>query len=342
MAEVSQRATSVFSMVLMLITLFSVSFLLYRTTYKFSTLDKMPHLLPLTPKNIEEFGGISGVARVGLYIRSFSNFDILANDFTFTGIVWFEFDPSIVSLDTLGKFTFDRGEIQYVSTPNTRLVGGKLIARYDIRVKLKTGLNYALFPFESHILHIVLDNNTISPAEVLFESSNADFTLSPDILVVGTKVVDKHVYTGYSVASLEENDSVEEDKTYHPRVIFAIDYAQPGMRKTITIFLPLLFIFFMSVFSLTIDPEKYYTTILSLSSGSITGLLAYRFVIENLSPKVNYFMLSDFIFFLFLFIGFLLFFISTGAIKLTMTQKLVVAAATHALVIAGFAYVLSF
>ncbi len=96
---------------------------------------------------------------------------------------------------------------------------------------------------------------------------------------------------------------------YHPRVIFALDYTPTGLRQLVSIILPLLLIFSLTIFTFSMDPEPYYRSILTLSSGAVTGLIAYKFVIENLSPKVGYFMLGDMLFFLFLTMTFVIFFL---------------------------------
>jgi hypothetical protein len=59
-------------------------------------------------------------------------------------------------------------------------------------------------------------------------------------------------------------------------------------------------LYFISLFCFAFDPETHSGTIFSLASAGVTGLLSYRFVIENMTPKVGYFVLSDRLFVLFL------------------------------------------
>ena len=215
-----------------------------------------------------------------------------------------------------------------------------MLASYDIRVSLKTNLSYALFPFESHVLHITLDNNFVTPAEIIFESSNNDFGISHETETSGWELKNVRVNSGYSFAKLEAHDG--ENNIYHPRLVFSLYYAHSGMRQAITILLPLILIFFMSMFSLTINPEKAFTSILALSSAAVTALLAYRFVIENLAPKVGYFMLSDYIFFLLLVATCLIFFVNMGLLELRESHKILIITLLHALVVGSFMYMLNF
>jgi hypothetical protein len=55
-------------------------------------------------------------------------------------------------------------------------------------------------------------------------------------------------------------------------------------------------------------------TSISIAAGSVTGILAYRFVIANMSPKVGYFVFSDYLFFLFLTMSTLVFLVNISDI----------------------------
>jgi len=106
------------------------------------------------------------------------------------------------------------------------------------------------------------------------------------------------VKTGYTESRLDMYDSSKIIS--HPKTVFSIDFRRSGIRNSLLILLPLFLIFFLSLFSLAFDPEKQITTIMSLSTVGVTSLLAYRFVIENMTPKVGYFVFSDQIFILLL------------------------------------------
>ena len=253
---------------------------------RFRSLDVMPELLSLTPDAKSEFGGNPSEALVGLYIRDFlPEFDMMKNSFQFSGILWFLYDPSLISLDTLAKFSFEKGEVLFLSKPSTRIVGGKLLARYDIRVRMRTDLVFKLFPFDSHMLYITLDNNYVSPGEIILFSTPNEFVLSPGISITGWQIHNSAVYTGYSTSLLEKTDL--ENKVSHPRIIFALGYNHAGMRNALTIVLPLILILFMALFSFIMLPSGGAPTasIIALSSGAVSALIGYRFVIEKLVSK---------------------------------------------------------
>ncbi len=259
--------------------------------------DETPQLIPITPTTIKEFGGFPEIVTTGLYIHEFQTFDMIANSFVFTGVVWFMLSPGVVSLDLLSKFEFERGVIQYLGPPRVILLDKKLLVQFPVRAQITSNLNYAAFPIDDHRLYFILNNHLIFPDIILFFSSQQDFSVRPDMRTFGWEQMSTSVKFGYGQ---EITDQYDERKTlYYPSVIFAIDYARYGTRYIISILLPLLLIFYLTLFSLSFRTTADRTGI-TLAAGGITAILAYRFVIGNLSPTTGYFTISDYLFFLFL------------------------------------------
>ena len=330
------HVTAYFSVGMILVTGIIISLLIYRANQQFVSEDKMPELLPLVPATIAKMGR-PAITKVGLYIKDFTEFDMLENEFEFSGILWFLFDPSIISLDTLGSFSFEKGKLLSKSEPTTRIVKGKLLARYDIRVSFKSNLNFTLFPFDSHTVYITLDNNEVSPGELAFKSSYNELALSPEIAITDWDLYATRVYNGYSIARLEKQN--RETDVAHPRVIFAFEYMHAGVRHAMLIILPLLLIFFMATFTFAID-NRYYKSITAISSGTVTAMLAYRFVIERLTPQVGYFTQTDYIFFLFLIAVCIVFFINVGLTQLREKYSKTIVFLLHSVVIVSFLFLL--
>ena len=302
------RLTAYYSIGVIVVTSIILFLLMYRANHEFLPEDPQPELLPLVPGTISKMGYPEFVT-AGLYIKDFTQFSLITNEFEFSGIVWFIVDPSKVSLDTLGKFSFERGKILFRSEPMTRIINGNLLVRYDVRVEFKTNLNFTQFPFDSHKLAIILDNNDVSPGELAFRSSYNELTVSPEIKITGWDLKSAQAATGYTTAQLSKK--VDETSVAHPRVLFTLEYVHAGIRQAMLIIFPLILIFFMALFSFSID-NKYYKSITAISSGAVTAMLAYRFVIERLSPQVGYFTQTDYIFFLLLIVVISIFFINVG------------------------------
>jgi hypothetical protein len=333
----SSESMAYFSVYSIMFSALLICFFMYRASNEFVSHDPMPELIPLTPETAAQMGQPAEV-KVGLYVKDFAEFNIVDNRFEFSGILWFYFDPSIISLATLGKFSFEKGKIVSISEPSTRIVKGKLLARYDIRVNFKANPMFEAFPFDSHTLYITLDNNHVSPGELILDSTFDELVLSPELSFAGWKIYGTRVYPGYSVARIDKSNRAYD--VAHPRIIFALDFVHSGVRQAILIIFPLLLLFFMAMFTFALDLKNYKTSIASLSAGAITGILAYRFVIDRLAPQVGYFMESDSLFFLFLFAVCIAFFINVGIPVIRDSYTKLIVLLLHAFVLLSFIWII--
>lgn len=328
-----------FQILLIAISFVCISAALIKGLYNFNTSDKQPQLEIVTPEKISEFGGFPDKVTVGLYIDQFQEFDIVKNHFVFTGTLWFLFNQGVISLNSLAKFEFERGKILYKSEPETRLLGDKLLVQYNIGVEFTSSLDYSYFPLDDHRIYLVLTNQIVSPGEILLQSSQREFKVKPDVRTLGWEKRNIQVTHGYSAAEL---DTYDERKThYYPTVLFAIDYNRYGIRYIISILLPLLLIFYLATFTFSIAPNLA----INLAAGSVTAILAYRFVIENLSPKTGYLMLSDYLFFLFLSLCVFIFFmtvIDTFSVHVPTIYKKIACISLHTIVVCVSSYLFVF
>lgn len=316
---------------------------LYRRLERFVPHDPAPPIFNVTPETYNYFGGFPDEINVGLYISQFRKFNMVTDEFDFNGILWFEFNPDTISLETLEKFDFEKGEIKYKSNPDTQLVDGKLLVRYNIRVACNSQLDYASFPLDNHRIHLTLANHFVAPSTILFSSSEDQFIVNTKTKSFGWQQVNKNVATGFEKVEIDPYDN--RKTSYYPVTIFTLDYVRYGIRYVLSIILPLLLLFYLSLFSFS-WPGKQEGAGLSLTLGGVTATLGYRFVIENLSPKTGYFMLSDYIFFLFLVTNSLIFFIqvmeSYTPRILTWAEKFSTLLFLHSLVIISCIYLFLF
>ncbi len=326
----------ILQIILMFITLSVTGYIFYKPLFNFTCNDPMPEVKPLD-KNLITVIQKPNLVKVGLFIYGFSKFDILNDNFTFDGILFFEFDPTILNLERISKFSFKNGNILYKSEPQIKLNKDLVFVRYDIKAEIKSGLNYKLFPFASHRLNIVLDNNFLYIEEMAFKAPSSKFIVNPEVHVSGWQEHNKEVLYGYYNAQFQKFKS--DSTISHPRVAFIIEYLNNSTKEILSIFLPLFMMFFMAVFSFGLDPIVYFHQIVGLASGSVTGMLSYRYVIHNISPKVEYFMISDIIYFTFLGLIIFIFLCSCQMYDLTKKHKIFLSIFCNGVVIATFIYV---
>jgi len=336
-STIRENVPPLFQIIMILVSFTIIGSTLYNQLNYVAYHEQQPQLEIVTPQKIAEFGGFPDIVKVGLYIDQFQKFDLIKNEFIFSGIIWFLVLPGIISLETLQKFEFQQSEILYLSPPNVELKDQELLISYNIRVKFTAPLTYIDFPVDDHRINLVFAHQFITPAEILFESSRSSFIVKSEVNSFGWTLNDREVKTGFMSANL---DSTDESKNHNfPAVIFSMDFSRFGTRQLISILLPLLLIFYITVFCFSIEP----LTSIGLSTGSITAILAYRFVIENLSPKSGYFMLSDYLFFLILSACFATFFfniLDVFLLTIPMNIKKMVLIIIHGFVISVSAYLL--
>lgn len=292
-----RRISPLFLFALIALTTVLLTAIIINWTNVFASVDQEVPLQYITAKKIAGRDPIP--VAVGLRINNFELFDMNNDKFIFDGVLSFEFDPSLVSLNTLEQVSFNNGKILQISTPTTQLISGKLFARYNIKVQFTNYISYKLFPMDDHRLSIILVLKNVSPDEIIFNSQNSNFVIGQDMNFSGWNKSAQNVETGYLEETLDQYDT---NKTInYPAAVFSIDYGRKSnIRNTITIIFPMLALFFIALFSLILDRERELSLILSISTQSIVGLIAFRFVMENLSPKVGYFLYADYFFFFFL------------------------------------------
>jgi len=291
----THRTTSLrFQIILSIITTIIISFLFYTSFTNIQFFDPKPELHFIKPQQFKDLQVTPILVKTGLFIHNFPVFDTVHNKFAIEGILWFEFNPSLISFNTIDKFEFDKGDITYKSKPIIRMQDHIAFVKYDIEAEFTSSLDYRFFPLDDHRLYIILVNKHTTPTELIMSSEQSYFNMADKIYTGGLKLLGKNVEYGYVQARLFEN--TKQAMVYNPVVIFSMDFKKSGIRKLLLIVLPIILMFFMSLFPLSLDPSSHASAILGLSLGSVSSMLAYRYVIESLSPSVGYFTLTDYLY----------------------------------------------
>lgn len=288
------RVPIIFQVICIALSLIWFTFVINRRLDIFNPRELAPELVHTSPLTYQQFGGFASFVTVGLFIDRFQTFDITNNIFVFSGYVWFKHLAGTVSAQNLEQFYFLQGDILERSAPETQIVDQYVLTTFHVKVKFSSLLSYKDFPFDGHRIRLSLSHNNLSPEEIVFVSAERDLIIKTDELQSGWHRIDHFVDTGYLESTIDSYDN--RNTQYHPAVTFSIDYERYGVRFILSIFLPLLLIFYVTLFGFSLDEGSA----LHNAVGGVTGILGYRFVIDNLSPKVGYFMISDSIFFLIL------------------------------------------
>lgn len=304
--QYKKHVSPLFQTILFIVVTSLLAGIIYKPIQRFTSYDQKPSFIAGIPA-----GSTPTIVHSGLHIDSFAKSDILKNDFVFEGNLWFEFDPKQVSLDDIKKFDIDHGQILEKSDPIVTKHGQHTLAQFIIRASFKTNLDYRAYPLDNHVIHIVIENPFISAEKVSFHPADIKNIDAANLLSSNSKLDKITIEGGYVTSKLQLSDTVIETKT--PQMVIGISCNRIDLRHFLNIFMPLLLIFFLTLLSFSFDFYEQEQTIPTLVAAGVPALLAYRFVIESISPDVDYFMLSDYLFFLFLLLVFTIFIITAGA-----------------------------
>lgn len=329
-----------FQVVLMLCTTVFLLIVMYQPYAAFYPLEPVPTIKALSPDVIKNFGGNPAKLVIGLSIDRFSQFDLLTGKCTFSGTLWFEYDPALIPERWVDHVNLLGADFVHKSEPYTRylLHDGTMLRYYNVVIGMTPVLIHRRFPFDDHTISFIVSHDYLTPEEIFFESSFVDFVLSPASKTTGWELAGTTVKNGYISTRLSNwSDTWKIDK---PATVFAINYSRIGVRYQLSVFLPMLLLFFLTMFSLSLDPSKYFSTIVTMSTGGITGMLAYRFIIESMSPKTDAFTMSDYCFFVVFALMFVVFIFNLFITRCNPLRNKLLLVSLHGALMLSFAYII--
>lgn len=314
----------------------ALAVMLYYNIQFFDAREPLPQLLPATS---ELYKNISPApVRAGIYIRDLPEFDMLHGKLTTDLVLWFKYKPSQVSPEQLANFVFERAEIKSQSKPIVTSIGpDEALATFELRLGFVMPLNFKDFPLDDHQLSLTIANYTADASAINLITDDSDIIINPEIQTEGWFLFKKTATAGYTQDPISSKKG--GTKTLHPRAIFSLDFERSGIRQVTTVFLPLLLIFLITLFSFSVEPQgSDFYNVIAMSTTSILALIAYRFVIETISPATGYFTLSDYMFIFFLLATTAILFINALGDRVSRDQKKLITVALHAATIAFFVY----
>ena len=264
---------------------------------QFNTTDVMPPLKPINTEALKQMGPFTVRVQTGMFIKHFPVFDVSKNMFQADAIVWFEFNGDEMNLDTIERFSFDNGKIIYKSPAEIKVEGTNIFVRYNVIFELKTNLQFHRFPLEDHRLPIMMANEFVTPDEMIFVVGASSFELSSKEAPGGWNFGDLSVDAGIQPLALDKNDTAKTAES--PKALFIANVVKSSSRRALVIFLSLYSMVFLALFSFLMNAGNTSGKI-GLASSSLTGLLGYRFVLEQMIPQVGYFTTTDIIYLLML------------------------------------------
>ncbi|NDD54731.1 hypothetical protein EBZ39_12850, partial [bacterium] len=214
-----------------------------------------------------------------------------------------------INTETVERFSFDNGKVLYKSPPDLKVMGSNVFVRYNVTFELKTDLQFHRFPFEDHRLPIMLSNEFVTPDEMIFIVDGSSFQVQSKTAPAGWRFQDLSVDAGIQPLQLDNQDAGKKAET--PKALFIANFIKASARRALVIFLPLFSMAFLGLLAFVMNTANTVGKV-TLAMSALTGLLGYRFVIEQMLPQVGYFTTTDNIYLLLLVFAFLNFAILQG------------------------------
>jgi len=297
----TERLRVLFQMLSICLCLAAFYLLIADSLNRFKTFESFPTLLSNAPEPQTQFGQGTVDIRTGLFVKDFTDFNIQEDTFELLGNIWFEFNPNIVSLEDIQGFEFDNGQIIEKSLLQTKILKDKLLAVYYVKVRFVSRLVHQHFPFSDHRIFLNLKLSSFAPEDIHFDTNKAYLNAAEKLTPGGWRLQNISAHSGFLQQTLYKDDSYR--LVSYPQVIFGFNFQKPGFRRILIILGPSLFLFFFGLLALQNFSDKKIP--LTISMGSLTGLLVHRFVIDRLSPDIGYFTIVDYLYLVFLFSTFI-------------------------------------
>lgn len=294
--NIEKRVSVRFQIIAIMVSIACLFLVYQRRLSQFNAVDDIPQLQGYNPESLATFGDFYSPIVTGLVIEQYEVFDVSNNNFIIDGTLWFIVDPTVTDTQTLSKFHFEQGTLLSVAPPQTTVIDDKLLVQYRIRLQFFGSLVYTYFPLDEHRIALTLTNKVLTPQEALFVSESRYFSINASVKTFGWDIEDQYVLCGYKTYYLDNAKTRDTDRNEDPYVEFVVDFKRASYRYVISIIFPMLTFFYLSLFAFSMgDSSGFFMT-----TGSLTALVSFRFIIDRLSPSVGYFMLSDYLFFTFL------------------------------------------
>lgn len=284
---------------LMIATVIMFITFLYKPLKEFRSDDLGPTIVAATKEETEALRNQDRIVETHIAIYDAPKFNKTANKYEFHGYIIFTYNPKTISKETIEQFTIQKGTLNKSTPTIIDHKDGKQSAHFIIDGSFSMQIDYKDYPLDDHLVSFALINHAAKPQELLYVMTDKDFGIEDEYSMARWKDVGHSVTTGY----LQKEFAF--GKVEYPAILLSIDYAHDAIRQTIIILLPLFLVFFLTTFILSLNPDPYHRVMIGTATGGVSANMAYRYVIESLSPKVGYFMLSDYLFFLFFFTVFL-------------------------------------
>ncbi len=257
---------------------------------KFLSTDIKPTLIPMS--SLKTHGDVTKIipVKTGIIIEGFPQFSINKNLIVVNCMVWFKFNRSLIDLESIGSFSFlNTVKIYKKDLVKISVMENDFFVQYKVVFECSINVDQKFFPMNDHVIYIVMMNESFSAEEIVFDVNTSSIDFAKDLDIEDWNLIGSNAESGFAFLTIPGVSAVP---ITHPRVVYTMNIKKTGLRKAALILIPIILILFIASTTLLMPSS----TAISTAIGCLTGILAYRFVINTMSPNVGYFTLADHIY----------------------------------------------
>lgn len=216
--------------------------------------------------------------KVGVWLVNVEKVDLSANSYRLDFYLWFQYNPSQISLSDLQQFKFINGApSMYVVDVNET----QSYLEYRVRGDFIKTFDFSRYPFETHELAVEIEHKKLDTNSLVFEQDSAS-NIDPEANVAGWKL------GGFQTSVIEHS----YDEETFSRFVFSIDLQRPALSSFIKTVLPIAVITTISLLAFFMAPQNFAQRV---TLGVTTLLSATTFHLSLLSgiPPTGYLTFAD-------------------------------------------------
>jgi hypothetical protein len=216
--------------------------------------------------------------KAGVWLVNVEKIDLSANSYRLDFYLWFQYDPSEISLSDVQQFEFINGApSMYVVDVNE--TQGYL--EYRVRGDFIKTFDFSQYPFETHELAVEIEHKNLDVNSLVFEADPTS-NIDPEANVAGWNL------GGFQTSVTEHSYG---DETFS-RFVFSVDLQRPALSSFIKTVLPIAVITTISLLAFFMAPQNFAQRI---TLGVTTLLSATAFHLSLLSgiPPTGYLTFAD-------------------------------------------------
>ena len=214
---------------------------------------------------------------VGIWLVNVEKVDLAASSFKLDFYLWFNFDPSQISLMDIKEFEFINGaptKYEIAAEPE------KGYLEYRVRGDFIKTFDFTHYPFENQDLSIQLEHKALNSSQLLYVSESA--TIDPEATVTGWNIVN------FDTIIDEHSYGAESYSRFNSKLILE----RPIVSAFIKSVLPISVITTIALLAFFISPNNFAQRI-GLGVTTLLSATAFHLSLVNGIPPTGYLTFAD-------------------------------------------------